>query len=379
MVQVAQVVERLIRFHPIRLATLLLGLAALAPPAAADEPRITVPPGFHAGIFASGLSGARFMAVDPAGTLLLSVPSEGRVVALPDRNGTGRAEAPVSVVGGLDRPHGLAFHQGALYVAETGRVLRFHYDPGTKKASQPTVIVPNLPRGGTHWTRTIAFGPDGRLYVSVGSSCNVCREQDARRAAILRYDADGSGERIFASGIRNAVGTAFHPVTGALWATINERDWRGDDVPPDYITEVREGGFYGWPDCMIVHGKPVPDDRFARADHCPPVALPTLEAQAHSAPIGLAFYGGKQFPPQYHGSLFVAYQGSWNRSVPTGYKVVRVVFHDGKATGIEDFATGWLDGARARGRLVDLVVGSDGALYLSVQDTGTIYRFSYGP
>jgi glucose/arabinose dehydrogenase len=373
MVQDPQMV-RLIR---LRVAMLVMAVGALAPPATADEPKITVPAGFHVGVFASGLGGARFMAVDPAGTLLVSIPRESRVVALRDQRG--RADTPLTVVDGLDRPHGLAFHQGALYVAETGRVLRFHYDPRTKKASQPTVIVPNLPRGGTHWTRTIAFGPDGRLYVSVGSSCNVCREQDPRRAAILRYEANGSGEHLFASGIRNAVGIAFHPMTGALWATINERDWRGEDLPPDYITEVKEGGFYGWPDCMIVQGKAVPDERFARGDRCPPVAVPTFEIQAHSAPIGLAFYAATQFPSQYHGSLFVAYQGSWNRSVPTGYKIVRVTFHEGKAAGIEDFATGWLEGTHVLGKLVDVIVGSDGALYLTSQDLGIVYRIAYGP
>ena len=362
-----------------RLAILLLGLLSLARPVAAQEPRITLPPGFQIGVFASGFPGARFMAVDPAGTLLLSMPGEGRVVALPDRDGDGRADAVVTVVGGLDRPHGLAFRGDMLYVAETGRVLRFSYDPQAMKAGQPTVIVPSLPAGGQHWTRTIAFGPDGRLYVSAGSSCNVCREQDPRRAAITRYEADGSGERVFAAGIRNAVGIAFHPVTGALWATINERDWRGDDLPPDYITEVKEGGFYGWPDCMVAGGKAVPDERFASGGRCPPVTLPTLEIQAHSAPIGLAFYTAQRFPPQYRGSLFVAYQGSWNRSVPTGYKIVRVLFRDGKAAGIEDFATGWLDGGRVWGRLVDLIVGGDGALYLSVQTSGQIYRIVYAP
>jgi len=224
----------------------------------------------------------------------------------------------------------------------------------------------------------VALGPDGRIYVSVGSSCNVCRESDPRRAAVLRYNADGSGEEIFASGLRNAVGLAFQPGTGRLWATVNERDWRGDDVPPDYVTEVKEGTFHGWPDCMVVGGKVIPDDRFATGARCDRVALPAVEIQAHSAPLGLAFYTGAQFPPEYRGSLFLAYQGSWNRSVPTGYKVVRIPFRDGRPTGeVEDFATGWLEGTSSWGRPVGLVVGSDGALYLSDQGGGRIYRIHY--
>jgi glucose/arabinose dehydrogenase len=237
--------------------------------------------------------------------------------------------------------------------------------------------VPGLPAGGGHWTRTVVFGPDGALYVSVGSSCNVCRESDKRRAAVLRYNADGSGERIFASGLRNAVGLAFQPGTGALWAIVNERDWRGDDVPPEMITEVRDGAFYGWPDCLTVGGKPIPDDRFEKGARCDRVTPPTVEIQAHSAPIGLTFYTGTQFPAEYRGSLFVAYRGSWNRTVPTGYKVVRVRFRDGKPAGVEDFATGWLEGRSAYGRPVDLIVGRDGALYLSDDGAGRIYRISH--
>jgi glucose/arabinose dehydrogenase len=264
-------------------------------------------------------------------------------------------------------------------VAETGRVLRFRYDPAALRATEPAVVVPDLPPGGGHWTRTIAFGPDGRLYVSVGSSCNVCREQDPRRAAILRYEADGSGERLFASGLRNAVGIAFQPGTGALWATVNERDWRGDDLPPDQITEVKEGRFYGWPDCFAAGGRAVPDDRFSGSASCPPMALPTIEIQAHSAPLGLAFYTGRLFPPEYRGSLFVAYQGSWNRSVPTGYKVVRVPFQNGNPGAVEDFATGWLADGRVHGRPIDLAVGADGALYLTDQSAARVYRISYRP
>ena len=354
---------------------LLLAAVLLLPGGArAEQPPLKVPPGFHADVFASGVGSVRLMALDPAGTLLVSVPSRGRVLALPDAKGAGRADAIQTVVEGLDQPHGLAFKDGALYVAEGGRVQRFHYDPATRKATQGTVVVRDLPQGGGHWTRTVVFGPDGRIYVSVGSSCNVCRESDKRRAAVLRYQADGSGEQLFATGLRNAVGLAFHPSTGVLWATVNERDWRGDDLPPDYVTEVKEGAFYGWPDCITVRGKVIADEKGARCDG---VTRPTVELQAHSAPIGLAFYTGSQFPAEYRGSLFVAYRGSWNRSIPTGYKIVRIRFQDGKPAGVEDFATGWLEGSSAWGRPVDVLVGRDGALYVSDQGAGRIYRIGH--
>ena len=358
--------------------TFLLALLAWPPTAdAQNEPPLKVPAGFAIEVFAARAGSPRFMVLDPAGTLLVSEPAKGRVLALPDRNGTGKADTIQTVVDGLDRPHGLAFKDGALYVAENGRVQRFRYDPATLKATQPAVVVPGLPAGGGHWTRTAVFGPDGALYVSVGSSCNVCRESDKRRAAVLRYNADGGGEHIFAAGLRNAVGLAFQPGTGALWATVNERDWRGDDLPPDMITEVRDGAFHGWPDCLVVGGKAIPDDRFEKGARCDRVTPPTVEIQAHSAPLGLAFYTGTQFPAEYRGSLFVALHGSWNRTVPTGYKVVRVRFRDGKPAGVEDFATGWLEGRSAYGRPVDLIVGRDGALYLSDDGAGRIYRISH--
>jgi glucose/arabinose dehydrogenase len=360
---------------------LLSGLLALsiwgsAPAAAQTGPRFTLPPGFAIDVFADGVGSVRLMALDPAGTILVSEPSRGRVIALPDKNGDARADAALTVVDGLDSPHGLAFQDGALYVAETGRVLRFRYDPAAMKAFDQTVVVPNLPRGQQHWSRTVVFGPDGHMYVSVGSSCNVCRESDKRRAAVVRYNADGSGETIFASGLRNAVGLAFHPA-GVLWATVNERDWRGDDTPSEYVTEVKPGAFYGWPDCMAVAGELKPDTRFDRNARCDGVTRATREIQAHSAPIGIAFYTGTQFPPEYRGSAFVAYRGSWNRSVPTGYKVVVVRFRDGQPTAVEDFVTGWLEGASSWGRPVDVIVGRDGALYVSDQGAGRIYRITH--
>jgi glucose/arabinose dehydrogenase len=362
-------------------ALLALGLLAAALPGAAEAqggPKLKVPPGFAIDVFADKVGSVRFMAIDPAGTLLVSEPSAGRVLALPDKNGRGKADPVQTVVTGLDQPHGLNFHEGALYVAETSRVQRFAYDPATMKATQPTLLT-RLPAGGGHWTRTVVFGPDGLMYVSVGSSCNVCRESDKRRAAVLRFNADGSGEQLFASGLRNAVGLAFHPTSGVLWATVNERDWRGDDVPPDYVTEIREGTVHGWPDCMTVRGRVITDTSFTKRATCDKVTPPTVEIQAHSAPIGLAFYTGTQFPEEYRGSLFVAYRGSWNRSLPTGYKIVRIRVRDGQPPAVEDFATGWLEGTSAWGRPVDLVVGRDGALYLSDQGAGRIYRITYRP
>ena len=356
-------------------------LMLLATPAVAQDTPVTLPAGFHLETFARDVPGARFMTLDPSGTVLLSQPRQSRVVALPDANRDGHADRVVTVVEGLSRPHGLAFKDGALYVAETGRVLRFRYDPTTFKASDHKPVVASIPSGGNHWTRTIAFAPDGRLFVSIGSSCNVCKESDPRRAAIVRYEADGSGERIFATGLRNAVGIAFLPGTSTLWATVNERDWRGDDLPPEYVTEVKEGGFYGWPECFVAGGKVVPDERGGAGDRCQKVTLPTVEVQAHSAPLGMAFYTGQQFPAEYRGSLFVAYHGSWNRTVPTGYKVVRIPFANGQPSGAPvDFAAGWLsDNGKVAGRPVDVLVGPDGALYISDDHAGAVYRVTYRP
>ena len=361
---------------PRRPLSLVIALVVvlLVPSVQAQQGKITVPPGFQVDVFAAPLASARFMTLDPAGTLLVSLPRQGRVVALPDDNRDGRADATLTVVDGLELPHGLAFHDGHLYVAEGGAVKRFRYDAANRKASEGRVIVPNLPAGGNHWTRTVVFARDGGMFVAVGSSCNVCEERDRRRAAITRYNADGSGDTLFATGLRNAVGLAVHPGTGALWATVNERDWRGDDLPPDYVTTVERGRFYGWPPCFAAGGRVVPDpDVKTGADRCASMALPALEIQAHSAPLGLAFYTARQFPAEYHGNLFVAYHGSWNRSVPTGYKVVRIPFADGKPGRPQDFATGWIHGGLP-GRPVDVLVAPDGALFISAE---AIYRVTY--
>jgi len=363
-------------------ALALAGCVGLLPQPApsADLSTIRLPAGFSIELFAGDLGQPRFMTLDPRGTLLVSVPRAGRVIALPDDNRNGRADGVVPVVEGLDLPHGLAFLDGQLLVAETGRVVRFDYDPTTRRVrGSPTVVVPNLPARGAHWTRTITIGPDRRLYVSVGSSCNSCEEGDRRRAAIYRYEADGRGGAAFATGLRNAVGIAFRPGTSELWATVNGRDWLGDDRPAEYVMRVEEGGFYGWPYCHWTVAGPVPDPDLGGADRCKAALRPGLLYQAHTAPLGLAFYTGSQFPPEYRGDLLVALHGSWNRSVPVGYKVIRVRLGGGTPTA-EDFATGWLVGGRYWGRPVDLAVAPDGALFLSDDSLGAVYRITYrGP
>jgi glucose/arabinose dehydrogenase len=361
------------------IAALLMEVAGAAvfPGRAAELPgRITLPPGLRLAVFASGLGSPRFMAWSAGGDLLVSVPRRGHVVGLRDGARSGRADRMWVVAEGLDLPHGLAFRDPrTLYVAETGRVVRYRYDPATGVASSPEVVVPNLPVGGSHFTRTIAFGPDGKLYVSIGSSCNACIERDPRRAAVVRYNADGSGERLFAQGLRNAVGITFDE-RGRLWGVVNGRDWLGDEFPPEILVQIKDGRHYGWPHC---NGRRIPDPDLGRPGFCETVELPDFEMQAHSAPLGLTFYTGHTFPAEYRGDLFIGFHGSWNRSMKTGYKVVRVRMRDGRPTAIEDFATGWLVGDRVWGRPVDVSVGPDGALYVSDDSAGLIYRITYPP
>jgi glucose/arabinose dehydrogenase len=239
------------------------------------------------------------------------------------------------------------------------------------------VVVDGLPTGGNHTSRSILVRGD-TLLVSVGSSCNLCDEPDPRRAAITRYRLDGSGERPFATGLRNAVGLVWHPVTGAVWATNNDRDRLGDDRPPDRVNVVVEGGWYGWPECYLPG---IPNPEYAdRAARCDQAIGPTVTLPAHSAPLGLAFYDGTRFPEEYRGDLFVALHGSWDRTFPTGYKVVRVPMRDGLPAGApEDFLAGWQIGRRWWGRPVDLVVGADGALYISDDFGDRVYRVWWSP
>ena len=345
----------------------------------ADAQEITVPSGFRIDVFAEKLGGARALAVDPTGVLFVSIPGQGRVVALSDRRGLGHATDMVTVVSDLDLPHGMAFHRGYLFVAETGRIVRYRYHAATQTAVEPSVVVAGLPDRAHHWTRAIAFGRDGKLYVAIGSSCDICREEDRRRAAIVRYNADGSGEERFAAGLRNPVGLAFHPITGSLWTAVNERDWPGGAAPPDYVTEVHRGATYGWPDCFADRGALRPDPTFGRDADCRGVTLPTVPLTPHAAPLGVAFYTGTQFPAQYVGDLFVALHGSRLSLAPSGYSIARVRFRGGRPIAMEDFSTGWRQGDRIIGRPVDLAVGRDGSLYVSDDHGDRIHRVTWAP
>ncbi len=334
---------------------------------------VTLPPGFTISVYAEDLGNPRFMAYSPEGVLHVTDQSGGRVLALPDTNGDGVAEERQIVVSGLRRPHGITFHEGALYVGETDKIVRF--ERAGDGWGDKQILVAGIPTSG-HGTRTVIFGQDGKMYVSIGSSCNVCNESSELRAAVWQYSADGSNGRLYTKGLRNAVGLALRPGTDEIWATNNGRDMLGDDLPPETVNVLADGVDFGWPRC---HAGRIVDPDFGAQGGCEGVTAPAVEMQAHSAPLGLRFYEGTQFPAEYQGNLFVAFHGSWNRSAPTGYKVVRIALDQaGKASAVQDFATGWLQSnGESWGRPVDLVVAPDGSLMLSDDAGGRVYRIFY--
>lgn len=335
---------------------------------------LELPDGISIAVFADKLAGARVLALDSEGTLLVSIPQSGRVVALPDGDNDGVADRVVPVISGLNLPHGLALRDGRLFIAETDGVSSYAYDASRMQASG-RVHVADLPAGGNHYTRTIAFGPDGRLYISVGSSCNVCTERDWRRAKILVADPDGTNLREYATGLRNSVFFTWHPQTGDMWATDMGRDLLGDNTPPEEVNIVKDGSFYGWPYC---YGNRVHDRDFDPSEdaktRCESSISPHITFQAHSAPLGLAFVPDS-WPEEYRGDLLVASHGSWNRTEPTGYKIVRFNLNEQlQSTGESDFISGWLTQGGALGRPVDLLFSPDGALYVSDDKAGNIYH-----
>jgi glucose/arabinose dehydrogenase len=314
------------------------------------------------------------MALDEAGNLLVAASGAGAVYRYAAANNgsiAGSATPPPPLVSGLTQPTSLAFAGGYLYVGETNTVSRYRYDP-RGAAGEREVVVRNLPTGGHH-TRTVSFGPDGLLYVGIGSSCNICDERDPRRAAVVRYPAEGGEPERFAWGLRNPVGLAFHPISGRLWVTVNERDWQGNEVPPDLVTIVRAGENFGWPDCLPPNARPQ-----SAGASCRGVTPPTVGIQAHSAPLGLAFYTGQSFPEEYGNHIFVAQHGSWNRQPPSPPKLLRIRMQGERPIGAEDFATGWQDAdGRRWGRPAGVIVAADGSLIVSDDLAGVLYRISY--
>ncbi len=338
---------------------------------------LNLPKGFAISVYAQLQSRPRLMAASPDGVVFATETDGGRVVLLRDKGNTAER---IVFAEGLEAPHGLTFQEvngiTYLYVAEMTRVTRFAYRAGQQSAEQRETIVTGLPGGGNHTTRTIVFGKDGKMYVSVGSSCNVCNEADARRAAIVQFNADGTGERVYASGLRNGVGLAVHPLTGELWETENSRDLLGDNLPPEEINIIQDGKHYGWPYC-ISNG--VWDSNFGQRNQafCDTTIKPALPMQAHSAPLGISFYTGTQFPAEYQNDAFVGFHGSWNRSEKTGYKIVRIRTQNNRPTIYEDFATGWLVGGGSWGRPVMPFAAPDGSLLVSDDVTNAIYKISY--
>jgi glucose/arabinose dehydrogenase len=352
--------------------------AAVVAPTRVVPPRdvVNLPPGFGISVFAEGLSGPRMMTTGPDSQVYVAERGAGRIIRLPDKDGDAVADGVEVVADGLNRPSSIDFYKdGSLTVGETRRILQLRDPDGDGTFQEQEVIIDGLPGEG-HSTRTVLFSPDwAHLFVSIGSSCNVCFEEDERRAAIMRYQPDGSAGEVYAKGLRNAVGIAFRPGTGELWTTNNGRDWLGDDQPPETVYVVDQGDDAGWPRC---HSGRIVDPDYGQPGACEAVDDPVIEMQAHSAPLGLTFYSGEQFPEAYRGDLFIAFHGSWNRTVPTGYKVVRVPMDGDEPGSVEDFATGWLreDGSRW-GRPVDVLTAPDGSLLISDDSEGFIYRVFY--
>jgi glucose/arabinose dehydrogenase len=366
--------------------------AQRAPDAAAFRPesipftddkikQLKVPAGFSVSVWAKGLGEPRMMAVAADGTVYITRDQQGDVLAIKDENGRGGA---VRTVARIDEVHGIALQEkekriflatpDAVYVASL---------KADGSIGEPEKIVTIEGRGGGHSRRTLGIGPDGNLYTSVGSTCNVCQDPPDRNALIFRSNLDGSGKQVFARGLRNTIGFDWHPETRELWGMDHGSDWRGNEIPPEELNRLVEGGHYGWPYC---YADKVPDPLYrenppgaTKQKFCPTTQGAVLTTTAHSAPIEFRFYAAAMFPSDYKGDAFAAMHGSWNRKPPSGYKVLRVKFENGKPARFEDFLTGFLtaDGERIFGRPAGLAVANDGALLISDDENGVIYRVSY--
>ena len=341
----------------------------------------TVPAGFKVNIFAEQFDEPRWLIVAPNNDIFLADTHGGSIYILRDLKNSGGAQERVTWAEGLDQPFGIAFHDDYVYVGDTNAVLRFKNDAKLPKHLSDGEKLMDLPRGG-HSTRALVFSADGKhLFVSVGSASNIDIESDTRRAAITICDPDGNNARLYATGLRNPVGIALEPSTGTLYTSVNERDGLGDDLPPDYFTSVKDGGFYGWPYSYIGNNvdprvNPQKPELVAKA------IVPDVLLGAHRAPLQFAFYTGKQFPASYHGGVFLAEHGSWNRAPRAGYQVVFIPFKNGKPSGDpQPFLTGLVPDpskSNVNGRPVGIAVAPDGSLLVSDDGAKVLYRISAG-
>jgi glucose/arabinose dehydrogenase len=340
----------------------------------------TVPQGFRINIFAKDFKGPRWLTIAPNGDIFLADTGADEIIVLRDPKNTGGAQEREVFVGGMKRPFGIAFRENYVYIGNMNELLRFRYDPKTSKRLGEKEHLLDLPSGG-HNTRSLAFSADGKqLFIGVGSDSNIDTGEDPRRAAVTICDPDGKNARLYATGLRNPVGLALEPVTGEVWTSVNERDELGDDLPPDYFTSLKDGGFYGWPysyigDNVDQRVKPQRPDLVARA------IIPDVLLGAHVAPLQFAFYTAKQFPESYRGGAFVAEHGSWNRAKRSGYQVAFVAFKNGKPSADPvPFMMGLVPdpgGQDVNGRPVGAAVALDGSLLVSDDGAGVVYRISF--
>ena len=355
------------------------------PAAAADRLKlIKLPPGFRISYFAQGVQGARELAQGPDGTVYVGSNAPGKVYALPDRNRDGRADQVVTLARGLNSPNGVAVRNGALYVAEINRILRYdNIAQSLGKPPKPTVVYNQLPNKEWHGARFISFGPDGLLYVPVGAPCNSCLPEKPIFGTINRLKPDGTNFQNVARGVRNTVGFDWHPVTKELWFTDNGRDMLGDNLPADELNRAPQAGLhFGFP---YYFAGDVMDPELGPGQSPADYTAPARKLGAHVAALGLKFYSGQQFPAAYRNSIFIAEHGSWNRSAKVGYRVVRVMLDaQGKVLGQETFIDGWLGKdatgkETVSGRPVDVLVLPDGSMLISDDSAGAIYRVRYQP
>lgn len=343
--------------------------------------QLNLPAGFQISVFAKDLGNSRNLAVAPDGTVYVTRREEGDILALRDRNKDGRADEKLTVAKGFPYVNGITIRQNRLYFVTDRELYVANLQQGG--IGKPQRLIDDLPDGGQHPNRTLAFGPDGLLYISVGSSCNACDESNQEHATMLQVQPDGSKRTIFARGLRNTIPFGWHPQTGEFWGLDHGTDWRGNDQPPEELNRLQAGQHYGWPFCW---GDRQPDvylssdpEGATKKEFCQKTQSPALTYTAHSAPLAMTFYTASQFPAQYRNDAFVTMRGSWNRNPPVGYKVVRLRYENGKPVAFEDFITGFLNPKQMTqfGRPVGIATAPDGSLLFTDDTNGVIYRVSY--